>query len=208
MSGGGVHREDYGGGMFGAIDSDGTARGDTGGASRFMKVVSLAGEDFRYVPKASRFEREFGCDGLPYRTGAEAVHREEGSAGLNPRAGAGRTAEKVRNYGPCVKPVALTRWLAALILPRPHADGRPRRLIVPFCGTGSEIIGGLRAGFEEVVGIQRVADDDERGYVAIARARLTRWALVPVDVEPSENREAVKEEQAARQAGQTTLFGG
>lgn len=48
-------------------------------------------------PKASRSEREAGCERLPGRTGAEATDRTAGSAGLdNPRAGAGRTAEKSR----------------------------------------------------------------------------------------------------------------
>jgi hypothetical protein len=208
MSGGGKHREDYAGGMFGGIDSTDTARGDSGGASRFFKTVALTEEDFRYVPKASRFERELGCEHLPARAGFEAVHREEGSAGLNPRAGAGRTADKVHNWGPCIKPVALTRWLAAMLLPRPHADGSQRRLLIPFCGTGSEILGGLRAGFDEVVGIQRAADDDERGFIAIARARLARWAEVPVDVDPTEATEGVKAEKQAREAGQLSLLGG
>jgi len=38
---------------------------------------------------------------------------------------------------------------------------------VPFCGSGSEIIGALKAGWDEVVGIEL---DPE--YVAIAEARL------------------------------------
>ncbi|NUP13237.1 MAG: site-specific DNA-methyltransferase [Polyangiaceae bacterium] len=46
MSGGGKHRSDYDGGLFGGIDSTTTARGDTGGASRFF-----------YCGKATRAER-------------------------------------------------------------------------------------------------------------------------------------------------------
>jgi hypothetical protein len=49
MSGGGNHREDYEGGLFGAIDCSHTARGDSGGASRFF-----------YCAKASRAERSVG----------------------------------------------------------------------------------------------------------------------------------------------------
>jgi hypothetical protein len=189
MSGGGVHADGYGGGMFGGIDSAGTARGDIGGGSRFL-----------YVAKASRFEREFGCEHLPARAGFEAVDREEGTAGLTPRSGAGRTAEKVRNFGPCVKPISLARYLATLILPPDHCA--PRRLVVPYCGTGSEMIGALRAGWDEVIGIQRASDDDERGYIAIARARLVRWDEVPAHVEPTENKPEVAD---VRQVG---LFGG
>lgn len=55
--------------------------GDKGGASRFF-----------YCAKASREEREQGCEHLPLRSAGEATDREDGSAGLNsPRAGAGRT---------------------------------------------------------------------------------------------------------------------
>lgn len=51
--------------------------------------------DFHYVAKAGRSEREAGCRHLQGRTGAEAVERKEGSAGLdNPRAGAGRNIGK------------------------------------------------------------------------------------------------------------------
>ncbi len=52
-------------------------------------------------PKASRSEREAGCEHLPAMAGHEAVERKEGSAGVsNLRAGAGRTAGAVRNAHP------------------------------------------------------------------------------------------------------------
>ena len=61
-----------------------------------------------YVPKASRSEREAGCGFLEGKTGAEATDREEDSDGLNsPRAGAGRSAESVKNWHPCLHPEAL-----------------------------------------------------------------------------------------------------
>jgi len=70
-----------------------------------------------------------------------------------------------RNHHPTVKPLALTEYLARLILP-PQRE-TPRRLLIPFCGSGSEIIGALKAGWDEVIGIEL---DPE--YVAIAEARL------------------------------------
>jgi site-specific DNA-methyltransferase (adenine-specific) len=149
MSGGGRHAEGYGGGMFGGIDSTSTARGDTGGASRFF-----------YCTKASRFEREFGC-------GA--------------------------NCHPTLKPIDLARYLASLILPPAHCS---RRILVPFAGSGSEMIGAMRAGWSEIVGIEREAE-----HVEVARARLARWAQVPANVEPSE---AKADEPLP---GQTSLFG-
>lgn len=58
------------------------------------------------------------------------------------------------NTHPTVKPSDLTGYLAKLILPPAHADSSPRRLLVPFCGSGGEIVGALNAGWEEVVGIE------------------------------------------------------
>jgi DNA modification methylase len=229
MSGGGVHREGYGGGMFGGIDSAATARNDDGGASRFF-----------YTAKASRAEREFGCDGLPERTAVEAVERDPDSAGAkNPRAGAGRGAgavrercarcdipvggsnhaylkipcidggeheaivvsrgEAVRNHHVAVKPLALTRWLATLLLPPPL--DRPRRVLVLYSGSGSEMIGALRAGWDEIVGIEREAD-----YCEIARARLARWSEVPAKMSEAEAVGEARAETKKVARGQTTLF--
>jgi site-specific DNA-methyltransferase (adenine-specific) len=114
------------------------------------------------TPKASRSEREAGCEGLPGRTGAEAVEREEGSAGTqSPRAGAGRTASTVRNHHPTVKPVKLMRWLCVLV------GCQPGSLILdPFAGSGTTGIAALRAGFR-FLGMER-----EPEYVEIARARI------------------------------------
>ena len=114
------------------------------------------------TPKASRSEREAGCEGLPGRTGADAVEREEGSAGTqSPRAGAGRTASTVRNHHPTVKPVKLMRWLCVLV------GCQPGSLILdPFTGSGTTGIAALRAGFR-FLGMER-----EPEYVEIARARI------------------------------------
>ena len=114
MSGGGKHRADYPGGMFGGIDSTHTARGDNGGASRFF-----------YCAKVS-------------------------------------TRERAGSKHPTMKPLALTEYLARLIMPP-----RPGLLLVPFAGSGSEMIGALRAGWAGVVGIEREAE-----YVETARRRL------------------------------------
>ena len=69
------------------------------------------------------------------------------------------------NTHPTVKPVALTTWLAKLLLPADSVS--PRRLLVPFSGSGSEIIGALRAGWDDVLGVDQDAD-----YCEIASARI------------------------------------
>lgn len=65
---------------------------------------------------------------------------------------------------PTVKPTSLTEYLARLVLP--IGVNRPRRILVPFAGSGSEMVGALRAGWEEVIGIEMDPD-----YAAIAGAR-------------------------------------
>ena len=129
---------------------------------------------FFFCSKVNTKEREAGCESLPKRSAGEMTDREDGSAGLDsPRAGAGRSGGAHNNH-PCLKPIALTKWLATLIKP-PTDDCT---LLVPYCGSGSEMIGALRAGWPSVVGIEK-----EEEYETIARARLKHW--VPEEEEPA-----------------------
>ena len=115
---------------------------------------------FFYCAKASRTDRDEGCDHLPARSGADAVERDEGTAGLqSPRAGAGRTADTVRNFHPTVKPTDLMQYLCRLVTP-------PAGLVLdPFCGSGST---GKAALLE---GLRFVGVDLDPAHVAIAEAR-------------------------------------
>ena len=117
-----------------------------------------------HCPKPSRAEKEHGCDTLPERSGAQAVERRDGSAGLrSPRAGAGRTAATVRNWHPTVKPVRLMRWLCRLV------GGLPGSVIVDtFAGSGTTLVAAHVEGFR-CIGIER-----EPRFCDIARARLER----------------------------------
>jgi site-specific DNA-methyltransferase (adenine-specific) len=126
-------------------------------------VAGFPGEEARffYCAKASRADREEGCDNLPERSGADAVDREEGSAGTqSPRAGAGRTAGTVRNHHPTVKNVELMRYLCRLITP-PGGT-----VLDPFTGSGSTGKGAVLESFA-FVGIERESD-----YLQIAAARI------------------------------------
>ncbi len=137
--------------MFGNERAVSAVYADSGGASRFF-----------YCPKSNRKERDLGCEGLPLRSAAEMTDSEEGQARLDsPRTGAGRTGG-ARNHHPTVKPIALMTYLARLLLPP-----KPGAILVPFSGSGSEMLGCLAAGWPAVLGIER---DSE--YVAIAQARL------------------------------------
>jgi len=73
-----------------------------------------------------------------------------------------------RSSHPTHKPIALAKYLATLLLP--PADYAPRRILIPFSGSGSEMAGAMQAGWEEVIGIEADAE-----YVKIAEARLAYW---------------------------------
>lgn len=160
---------------------------DGGGPSRFF-----------YCAKASREERDRGCDHLPMRTAAESVERTEGSLGTqSPRAGAGRTSG-ARNHHPCVKPVDLCRYLARLPLPPAGRSQGDRRILIPYAGSGSEMVGAVLAGWDEVVGIER-----EEEFIGILKARVGLAATNPRAFEPEVARKPAKVDER-----QFSLFGG
>lgn len=179
-----------------------------------------------YIAKASRAEREAGLD--PRQTalmrlmdeGGEDFEPTDDDVGALRDGGRGsrrfdtttvddgrdisidnpyqRGETTRRNIHATVKPISLSRHLATLLLP-PPAYG-PRRLLVPFAGVASEMIGAMLAGWEEVTGIELEAD-----HVAIANARLSywqqrRWALL----DPSQK--LTIDSGAKAPAGQLDMF--
>ncbi|UTI63923.1 site-specific DNA-methyltransferase [Paraconexibacter antarcticus] len=104
---------------------------------------------FFYCGKASRRERDAGCQQLPAKT-----------LDLFPSA-AGRSRRQVRNPHPTVKPIELMRWLTRLITPEGGV------VLDPFCGSGST---GCAATLERrlFIGIERDPD-----HAQVARARIT-----------------------------------
>ena len=115
--------------------------------------------------KASRSEREQGLDHLDSKSGADTVNRKEGSAGLNnPRAGAGRTADEVRNIHPTVKPLKLMQWCCRLI------GGQKGSVILdPFGGSGTTGAAAILEGFDCIL------MEQQKEYLPIIDARL-KWA--------------------------------
>ena len=85
-----------------------------------------------YCPKASKRERNAGLDGLPI---TRPDTRSESGMGYFKEKG----IQPQQNDHPCVKPLQLCQYLATLILP----PAGFRQLLVPYCGSGSEMIGAL-----------------------------------------------------------------
>jgi hypothetical protein len=144
--------------LFGSVRdaiANSTQQGSAGEAGR-----ASAPSRFAYIPKASKKDRDGGCEGLEVKSSGECVDREEGSAGMDcPRAGAGRTSGS-RNHHPTVKPTALMRYLVRLVTP-------PGGLVLdPFAGSGSTCKAAKMEGFR-FIGIEREAEN-----VTIANARI------------------------------------
>ena len=120
--------------------------GETGSASRFF-----------YCAKSSKGERNAGLEGFEDRIAGGMQGRADGSLAGN--------IVMNKNHHPTVKPLSLTKYLATLI--KPPTGGR---LLVPFSGSGSEMIGALQAGWEYVEGVELTEE-----YIPIAEARIEYW---------------------------------
>ncbi|MCP4244229.1 MAG: site-specific DNA-methyltransferase, partial [bacterium] len=152
-------------------------------------------------PKPSRAERERGCAGLPTKAGHEAVGREEGSAGLTPRAGAGRTSDSIANFHSTVKAARLMRWLVRLVTP-------PGGVVLdPFTGSGTT---GMAASLE---GFDFIGAEMGEDFHRIATARIAHAVRYPdlwADTEPGTKKTAKPTgptREDLERAGQSNMFG-
>jgi len=149
----------YAGGTFGGGGYLGNSTySDKGGASRFFKTFE--GERFFYTPKANKKERDAGLEGLSLHP-PPASGRSKPAPGRQSALGAPR-----RNSHTTVKPLALCKYLATLIVPpedyRDEAD-----LLIPFAGVLSEAIGAVLAGWRNITTIELEKDYCEIGYKRI-----------------------------------------
>jgi len=163
-----------------------TLRGhsDSGTAARYFfnadwlyERLELA-DQIGYYAKCSPGEREAGLDPMQVALMAALAGDEDGDDFPETTVDDGRKTPidnpflqgetTRRNTHTTLKPLALARWLATLLLP-PDAYA-PRRLLVPFAGAGSEMIGAMLAGWDEITGVELMPE-----HVAIARARLAYW---------------------------------
>jgi DNA modification methylase len=118
------------------------------------QLIDAARPDLRpsrlfFSAKATKREREVGCDELPLVN--DLLYS--------------RPAPRLRrNIHPTVKPIALMRWLVGLVVP---PDGI---VLDPFAGSASTGIAAILEG-RSFIGIER-----EPKYVDIACARLAHWA--------------------------------
>ena len=115
---------------------------DEGSAARFF-----------YSAKASKKERNEGCENL------EAKTIDDGRTTVSDRPHQ-RGATERKNTHPTVKPIALMRYLVRLVTPKGGL------VLDPFTGSGSTLIAAIKEGFD-YIGIEK-----EKDYIKIARARI------------------------------------
>lgn len=125
------------------------------------RVESGSAARFFYCAKASKSERNAGLEGFEEKL----TPKMDGGEFINPMTGISSKTTMRQNHHPTVKPLSLTKHLATLI--KPPTGGR---LLVPFSGSGSEMIGALQAGWEYVEGVELTEE-----YIPIAEARIKYW---------------------------------
>ena len=136
-------------GKFNGLPS-GTApafHGDAGSAARFF-----------YCAKASKKDRDDGCEALLLKPAGGMSGRHDGSMG---------SVTMSRNTHATVKPTDLMRYLCRLVTP---PDGV---VLDPFMGSGSTGKAAMREGFR-FIGCEVSAE-----YVEIARARIAAASTEP-----------------------------
>lgn len=133
---------------------------DTGGCSKILHKCDFEENEhdlYFYNPKVSKSERNAGCDELEdlvFESDVPIPQRKE------------RPFNSIKNNHPTLKPIKLNERILKLF-----KTPNEQKIIYPFAGSGSEIIGGIKAGFNNWVGCEINPD-----YVEIAKARIDYWS--------------------------------
>lgn len=122
-----------------------TGRRDSGSASRFF-----------YCAKASKRERNIGCEGLELTRHADR-NIDDGVGGDNPR---NRTNTPKQNFHPTVKPIALMEYLVKMV----SREGQV--VLDPFMGSGTTGMACKKLN-REFIGIEMMPE-----YMEIAKCRI------------------------------------
>ena len=136
----------------------GTGFGGTGTKTDW-KIDSGSASRFFYCAKASKRERNMGCEDMEKVRHSDRI-KEDGVGGDNPR---NRSNTKKQNFHPTVKPLALMEYLVKLV----SREGQV--VLDPFMGSGTTGMACKRLG-REFIGIEI---DEE--YFKIAQARIDAW---------------------------------
>jgi hypothetical protein len=157
---------------FGMPNDNTPEYSDTGGCSKILHKCDYENGEmdlYVYAPKVSKNERNAGCEELDDKHFQMRPFAEEGSDmsemknRLNSKSG--------KNNHPTLKPISLSYRVLTLF-----KTPNPQKIVYPFAGVQSEVIGGYKAGFTDYSGCELNAE-----YVDIGNARFEHWKDKPFD---------------------------
>lgn len=154
---------------------------------------SMFGTGYDGIKQDNNRDASGGASRFFYCSKAQKSEREAGLLDLKDD-----PDERVNTH-PCIKPIDLCEWIATLILPPPRENGE-RKILVPFSGTGSEVIGCLKAGWDKVIGIE-ISEE----YCEIAKKRIEWWEDKG-DEAIDKHKSMKKRKKKEKQTGQKTMF--
>ena len=152
--------------------------GDSGSAARFF-----------YTAKASKKDRDEGLDGFEQMQTTDGYIRNNEESARK----FGANSALRRNIHPTVKPCELMQYLVRLVTPRGGI------VLDPFMGSGSTGKAVMFENRERNADYKFIGIDLEEKYCQIANARID-YALNKYEYD------AIKEQQQAKQRGQTSIF--
>lgn len=153
-----------------SLINTGNFKGDIGGCSKILHKCDFEKDEhdlYFYNPKASKSERNAGCDELDEKLSAASEFRPNHlEKALNGEDGNpyGRWTP-LKNNHPTLKPIKLNKNILSLF-----KTPNEQQIVYPFAGSGSEVIGGIKAGFTSYIGCEI-----NQEYINIANARIEFW---------------------------------
>ena len=146
--------------------------GDVGGCSKILHKCDYENGEmdlYVYAPKVSKNERNAGCEEFDEKEMGKNQSSLDGGKMLT---GSGNERNNVqKNNHPTLKPISLSYRILTLF-----KTPNPQKIVYPFAGVQSEVIGGYKAGFEDFSGCELNAE-----YVDIGNVRFEHWKDKPFD---------------------------
>ena len=139
---------------------------DTGGCSKILHKCDYENGEmdlYVYEPKVSKTERNAGCDNFDEKEMGKIQSSFDGGKILT---GSGNERNNIqKNTHPTLKPISLSYRILKLF-----KSPNDQKIIYPFAGVQSEVIGGYKAGFTDYVGCEL-----SKEYVNIGNSRFEHW---------------------------------
>jgi DNA modification methylase len=158
---------------------------DKGSSARFFKSIL-------YYPKASKSERNKGCEGLEEKEQPHSTNMKCANCGLPVLSGTGQSCKcenkveirnKAKNNHPTVKPIALMEYLIKMITPKGGV------VLDPFAGSGSTLVAAKENDFN-FIGIELTEE-----YIPIIEARTGCEIIKPSFYSTTGIDQAIKEQE-------------